>query len=52
MAIQSLIKADFLPEHEKIQLKKGHNTRSIECDIDWTVITDYLERFNQREQII
>ena len=52
IAIQSLIKADFLPEHEKVQLKKGHKTQSIECDIDWTVITDYLERFNQRVQII
>ena len=52
IAVQSLIKADFLPEHEKIQLKKGHKTQSIECDIDWTVITDYLGRFNQREQII
>ena len=52
MAVQCLLKAHFLPERERIQLKKGNKTQAIACDIDWNVITDYLERFAQRERIV
>ena len=52
IAVQCLLKAHFLPEHERIQLKKNNKTQAIVCDIDWNVITDYLERFTQREPIV
>lgn len=52
IAVQSLFKANFLPEGRRIQLKKGHKTQMLKCDVDWTVITDYLERFQQGERII
>lgn len=52
IAVQSLLKADFLPANKRIQLKKGRDTRMVNCDVDWTVITDYLDRFKQGERIL
>ncbi|GFO73307.1 CRISPR-associated protein Cmr1 [Bathymodiolus japonicus methanotrophic gill symbiont] len=52
MAVQSLFRAEFLPDRKRIQLKKGHKTQMLECDVDWKVITNYLDRFNQRERIL
>jgi len=52
IAVHTLLKADFLPEGRRVQLKKGHKTQMLKCDVDWTVVTDYLERFKQGERII
>jgi CRISPR-associated protein Cmr1 len=52
LAVQTLLPAQFLPDGEKIQLSRNHSTKSILCDIDWKVITTYLERFNNRERIL
>ena len=52
LAVQTLLPAQFLPVGENIQLKRNHRTKSIPCDIDWKDITNYLERFNNRERIV
>ena len=57
IGVHCLLKADFLPENEKIKLNdktKNHKTpeRNIDCTIDWTVMDKYLDRFNAKEQIL
>lgn len=54
IAVQSLMIADFLPKSERIQLKskKTNKSQALACDIDWSVITDYLDRFSERERVL
>lgn len=52
IGIHCLLKSQFLPERGRIQLKKGHKSQSVECDVDWKVIEAYLERFTQGERIL
>ncbi len=51
VAVQSLLKADFLPATDKIQLK-GKKELNLACSVDWNVITQYLDRFTTKETIV
>jgi CRISPR-associated protein Cmr1 len=51
IAVQSLLKADFLPATYKIQLK-GKKELNLACSVDWNVITQYLDRFSTKETIV
>ena len=51
IAVQSLLKADFLPATDKIQLK-GKKELNLACSVDWNVITQYLDRFTTKETIV
>ena len=52
IAVQSLMKAEFLPKNQGIQLQKGRKVQTVKSDIDWGVISTYLERFKQGEQLL
>ena len=57
IAVHTLLTSQFLPQDEKIELIKDPKVKpnykkSIPCDIDWKDITNYLERFNNRERIV
>jgi len=59
IAVQSLIKADFLSDKDKIQLEittknDRHKGEKVELSphINWNDIITYLERFKEREQIL
>lgn len=47
IAVQSLLKADFLPPTDKIQLKNTQRNIDLPCSVNWGDITDYLDRFNK-----
>ncbi|ASF46389.1 type III-B CRISPR module RAMP protein Cmr1 [Methylovulum psychrotolerans] len=51
IAVQSLLKANFLPATDKIQLK-AKTALNLACSVDWNVINQYLDRFNTKETII
>jgi CRISPR-associated protein Cmr1 len=58
IAVQSLLKADFLPDTDRIYManktkdKNKGKTVKLPCVIDWCDITNYLDRFKQRECIL
>lgn len=43
--VQTFLPAMFLPKDDQIEMKAQRNTQKIAPDIDWSVITDYLDRF-------
>jgi len=52
IAIQSLMKAAFLPQNKKVELKTGAKIQKVPCHVEWTVVENYLDRFKEREQML
>lgn len=42
--ITCLLKSKFLPEGESIKISANHNRRDAPVNIDWSVITDFMDR--------
>ncbi|WP_333710633.1 type III-B CRISPR module RAMP protein Cmr1 [Malikia spinosa] len=52
LAIHTLLKARFLPERAKIEVKSRRSQRVDvrEADIDWQVLHDYLDRYQDKNK--
>ena len=50
MAVHCLMPAQFLPSGAQIRVK-AKGTSQVNAQVDWTVLTNYLNRFDQRETI-
>lgn len=52
LAIHTLLKARFLPERAKIEVKSRRSQRIDvrEADIDWQVLHDYLDRYQDKNK--
>ncbi|MGI6616098.1 MAG: type III-B CRISPR module RAMP protein Cmr1 [Dethiobacteria bacterium] len=54
-AILALLPASFLPPGVKIKLSSGrHHSATVDCDVDYSVITDFMERpiFSQSKVVV
>lgn len=51
IAVHSLFPAQFLPANEKISITSGSNSRKVPATVDYQVIHNYLNRFEQKETI-
>ena len=52
IVVQTVLNAQFLPEQDRIKLSAKNKSIPLKPEIDWTVISQYLARFKQRETII
>lgn len=52
-ALQTLFPSQFLPEDDRIEVKVGRGPRHhVESQVDYDVITRYLDRFQEKDRIL
>lgn len=52
MVVQTLLPAQFLPPCDKVALKGKGRPLEFPANVDWNVITTYLDRFIQKQAVI
>lgn len=50
IAVQSLFEAQFLPECDRVKIGDRRRPQELPAVVDWSVITEYLDRFPERKQ--
>ena len=52
VAVHTLIPAKFLPDGARIQIKAGGRKFSVAANPDWTLLHNYLNRFQNKREVI